>query len=141
MQPPDARDVGDLVKTLAAGGGILAACWAAWAKWRRRCSERRARHEAEARAIRYLVDAQHHVLRLLNHGVLPQEEMARQEVLIRQIREELARCDGHEDLLRATDEQAEIVRVLTRTQAIQQRKAQLRDDNPFRDRWTPEGDK
>lgn len=134
-------DAGEWAKTLAAVGGLLGGIWAVCVKvrgWLRRRQELR---EEERRAIRYLVDAQHHVLRLLNHGVLPEDEIVRQETLIREIRKRLAKLDGHEELLAAAD-QTEAIRVMTRTQKIETRKAQIRgqhqDGNPFTDDWTPQ---
>lgn len=134
-------DAGEWAKTLAAVGGLLGGFWAVCVKvrgWLRRRQELR---EEERRAIRYLVDAQHHVLRLLNHGVLPEDEIVRQETLIREIRKRLAKLDGHEELLAAAD-QTEAIRVMTRTQKIETRKAQIRgqhqDGNPFTDDWTPQ---
>lgn len=136
-----AADLGEWAKTLAAVVGVVGGLWALAVKVRGWFRARRELRNEERRAIRYLVDAQHHVLRLLNHGILPEDEIVRQETLIREIRRNLARLDGHEELLAATD-QTDAIRVMTRTQRIEARKVELRrkhDDAPlFMDGWTGE---
>lgn len=124
-----AADVGDWVKTLAAAGGLVGGAWALMVKVRGWWSKRNETRKEERRAIRYLVDAQHHVLRLLNHGMLPEDEIHRQEALIREIRKNLARLDGHEELL-AASEQTEAIKVMTRTQRIDARKRSIRQFQP-----------
>lgn len=103
---------------------------------RRRAAELR---HLEGRAVRYILDAQHHILRLLTREPVPEDELQRQRVLIHEVRDELARADGHEELLAAADAQAEIIQVIKRTQAIAIKKAALRaerDGSPFADGWT-----
>jgi hypothetical protein len=129
------------VRTTAAGVGILAALGAALLKLWRLCAGRWRRRQEERRAIRYLVDAQHHVLRLLNYGCVPNDELRHQERLIRAVRSELARLDGHTELL-TEEQERELQDLVRRTQRIEARKAVIRasqPDNPFSDEWTPEG--
>lgn len=137
-----ATDAESWVRLAAAATGILAAFAAGAVKAWRWFWKRRRTRAAERRAIRYLVDAQHHVLRLLDHGLVPEDEIRQQELLVRLVRRELAEVDGHQELLQESDERArEIEDVMRRTQRIEARKRQIRAtrqaDNPFADGWEP----
>lgn len=135
---PTADQVGDAAKTLAAIGGIVGGAWALVARWLRRRREAKAKHELEAKAIRYLLDAVRHSLNVFATGddrrFVDLDELARQKVLIDQVRDLLWIADGHQSERDAQRLGEDIVRVLTRTQAIKAK------DNPFKDGWTPEGD-
>lgn len=137
-----ATDAESWVRLAAGCVGILAALSAAGVKAWRWFWRRRRTRAAERRAIRYLVDAQHHVLRLLDHRLVPEDEIRQQELLVRLVRRELAEVDGHEELLQESDERArEMEDVMRRTQRIEARKKQIRatrqQDNPFADGWEP----
>ena len=116
----------------------MGGAWALVSRWRRRCREADERRALEGKAVRYMLDAMRHTL----HVVTPTEErrfidldeMARQKVLIDQIRDQLWIADGHTSEREAQRQTEEIVRVLTRTQRIQAK------ENPFKDGWTPEGE-
>jgi len=123
---PTVGEVEDGAKSVLAISALVGGVWAAVAKWRKRRAALEAKRALEARAIRYLVDAQHHVLRLLNMGRLPENEIQRQEFLIKELRKDLAKLDGHEDLLAVADTQEQVMRFLTRTQRIYEKKAQIR---------------
>lgn len=136
---PSPDEVGDAAKTVAAVGGVVGGAWALIARWRRRCREAQERRALEGKAVRYLLDAMRHTL----HVVTPTEErrfidldeLARQKVLVDQIRDQLWICDGHKSDREAQRQTEEIVRVLTRTQRI---KAKEQRNNPFADGWTPD---
>lgn len=135
---PSPDEVGAAAKTVAAVGGVVGGAWALVSRWRRRCREADERRALEGKAVRYMLDAMRHTL----HVVTPTEErrfidldeMARQKVLIDQIRDQLWIADGHTSEREAQRQTEEIVRVLTRTQRIQAK------ENPFKDGWTPEGE-
>lgn len=135
---PTPEQVGDGAKTLAAIGGIVGGAWALVTRWRRRCREAEERRALEAKAVRYLLDAVRHSLNVLSptdeRRLIDVDELARQKVLIDQIRDLLWIADGHKSDRDAQRQTEEIVRVLTRTQAIRQK------ENPFKDGWTPDGE-
>jgi len=116
-------------KALATVGGLVGGAYAVLVRVFRRWRIRRDRRRLEAKAVRYLLDAQHHVLRLLNNGSLPPDEIKRQAILIKDLRRDMAEVDGHQEFLLAADNaesRSEIIRILTRTQAIEARKVELR---------------
>lgn len=137
---PTPDEVGDAAKTVAAVGGVVGGAWALVTRWRRRCREAEERRALEGKAVRYMLDAMRHTL----HVVTPTEErrfidldeLARQKVLIDQVRDQLWIADGHHSEREAQRQTEELVRVLTRTQRI--RVKEQGKDNPFKDGWTPE---
>lgn len=126
---PSPGEIKDGAGALVAISALVGTVVATWVRWRRRRRAAQSKRRAEARAIRYLVDAQHHVLRLLNRGQLPEDELQRQEFLIREVRRDLAQADGHEELLAAVDTQEEVVKWIKRTQRIEEKKAQIREQS------------
>jgi hypothetical protein len=135
---PSSQEVEDGAKTVAAVGGVLGGAWALVTRWRRRCAEARTKREIEAKATRYLLDAMRHTLNLLAPGearFVDLEELARQKVLIDQVRDLLWVADGHRSEREAQRQTEEIVKVLTRTQAI---RAKERPSSVFADNWTPD---
>lgn len=139
---PSPEQVGDAAKTVAAVGGVVGGAWALVARWRRRCREAQERRALEGKAVRYLLDAVRHSLNVLTPGderrLIDVDEIARQKVLIDQIRDLLWIADGHKSERESQRQTEEIVRVLTRTQRIQAKEQQ---QNPFADGWTPEGER
>jgi PAS domain-containing protein len=117
---------GDWAKTLAALGGLIAGVVAVCSRlWRRRKAQRELR-ALEAKAIRYLLDAQRHTLYVISPGpdrFLQLDEIDRQRTLIDQVRDEMWIADGHGEVREAQRRAEEIARVLTRTQAIQAKRA------------------
>jgi hypothetical protein len=116
------QEWGDLVKTVAAAGGIVGGLYALVAKWWKRRQERKRLRDIEAKSIRYLLDAMRHSLHVMAPGpdrFLELGEIERQKALIDQVRDELWCADGHAGEREAQRRAEEIARVLTRTQAIQ----------------------
>lgn len=138
VQLPSAEDVGAWAKTLAAVGGVVGALWALGAKVARRHRLERERKTLEGKAVRYLLDAMRHTL----HVVTPTEErrfidldeLARQKVMIDEVRDLLWVMDGHKSEREAQRQAEEIVRVITRTQRIKAKEQQR--ENPFTDGCT-----
>lgn len=125
---PPVGDVGDGARALVAISTLVAGAWALWLRlrtWRRRRQERQT---ANDRAIREYADTLHHLLRWINGGELPPDELRRHEVLVRRLRRDLARVDGHLELLTEADAEEERDRKLwaTRTQRLNDRKAEIR---------------
>jgi len=114
---------------LAVLGIVSAAVLRTWRWWTRRSRIRR----FESKAVRYLLDAERHMLHMMVPGpsrYIETEELQRQKILIDQIRDELWVLDGHGG---ERDEQRRvenIVKVLTRTQAIQ---AKTRPQDMFKE--------
>jgi len=114
---------------VAAIGGLLAgagALLARWVKRRRLAAQRRA---LEAKAVRYLLDAQRQTLNVLIPGasrsrLIDLGELNRQKLLIDDVREELWIADGHESSREAERVAQDVLKVLTRTQAIEAARAQ-----------------
>lgn len=127
-----ADSIGEWVRILAAAVGILGGLWAivfkTWRAWQKRVRMRR----LESKAIRYLLDAQRHTL----HFVTPTaesklvrvEELLRQKLLIDEVRDDLWTADGHASEHEDERRVEEIVRVLTRTQAIRMKFERERQD-------------
>lgn len=116
------EQVGDWAKTIAAIGGIVGGVWALVTKAVRRRRAAQQRAALEAKATRYLLDAMRHALHVMQPGpsrFLDVDELQRQKVLIDGVRDELWIADGHASEREQERAAAEIVRVLTRTQAIQ----------------------
>jgi hypothetical protein len=117
-----ADQIGDWAKTVAAVGGIVGGAWALATRWLKRHRAARQRRALEGKAVRYLLDAMRHSLHVLQPGerrLVDMDELARQKVLIDGVRDELWVADGHASERENERNVAEIVRVLTRTQAIQ----------------------
>lgn len=122
---PTADQIGDTAKTLAAVGGLLGGAWAVLSRWMRRRREAKAKRELEGKAVRYLLDAVRHSLNALTpadrrSSIIDIDELARQKALIDEVRDMLWVADGHVSEREAQRQAEDIVRVLTRTQAIQQ---------------------
>ena len=113
---------------LAAAGGVLA--------WLRKARVRRAKEREEQRlqgkAIRYLLDAKRiDLAAIIRHvsldaGML--EMLVRHKALIDGVRDELWVHDGHESVRIAEQAAENVVKVLTRTQAIDLKKKRVRDN-------------
>lgn len=107
-------------KVIAAVAGALAALGAGLIKglgWWRRRSERR---RLEAKAIRYLLDAQRQVLNIwaAREPLVDLSELERQKWLVDEVRDELWLADGHDGERSEQRQAEELQRLLTRTQAI-----------------------
>lgn len=135
---PTQEELGDWAKTIAAIGGILGGIWAlARRLWRRYVHAREVR-ALEAKAVRYLLDAQRHALYALapagdRHRLIDVDELTRQKTLIDEVRDELWVADGHASEREEQRRVEGIVRVLTRTQAIQAKETPM-----FKDREADE---
>lgn len=123
---PSPDDAEHTVGALAALAGLLGTAWALLVRWLRRRRQREDVTEIKERSLRYLLDAQRHTLYALipfaQERYFNVEELHRQKVLIDQVRDQLWLADGHADERDEQRRTAEIVQVLTRTQAIQARK-------------------
>lgn len=116
----------ELVKTLAAGVGILSApLWLLLSRWVKARRQKKLVRSLEGKAIRYVLDADrqvvHALLLLLDSSrtaFIDLSEIQRQKVLIDQVRDELWIADGHDGEREAQRRAEEILQVLTRTQAI-----------------------
>lgn len=133
-------------KALAAIAGLLAGAWALLARWARRRRAARERRDLEGKAIRYLLDAMRHSLHVWTPAghddarLIDVDELLRQKLLIDAIRDQLWIADGNESARVTEQVAADIVKVITRTQAIRakrERQAPVETDNPFTDGWTP----
>jgi hypothetical protein len=107
-----------------AGGAVKA-----YRRWRKRREVR----TLEAKAVRYILDAMRHSLFALTANerhLYSLDELQRQKLLIDQLRDDLWIADGH-SLERANQERmAEIVSVITRTQAIAAKQEAYRAGQP-----------
>lgn len=105
---------GVLAVATALGAGVVRA----WRWWRRRIEMRR----AEAKALRYLLDATHHVM----HHLAPDVDdwqarpaiLERHRVLIDSVWDELWLVDGHEAREKPAVSPEELRRWMTRTMKI-----------------------
>lgn len=124
-------------KALAAIVGLLAGAWALATRWSRRRRAVRAAHALESKAIRYLLDAARHSLHVIapslgESRLIDIDELVRQKHLIDDVRDELWIADGNESARTVRLVEAEIVKVLTRTQAIaakRQKQDMFREDD------------
>jgi hypothetical protein len=91
--------------------------------WRKRANDLAKIRGLESKSVRYLLDAQRHALRMLTPGdgstLVDLDEIIRQKALIDDVREELWVADGHKSQRETDAAVAEILKVMTRTQAIQ----------------------
>jgi hypothetical protein len=121
-----AKALGAIVALFAGAWALLARCW-------RRRRAVRAMRALESKAIRYLLDAMHHNL----HALAPTcpgdarhidiDELVRQKHLIADVRDELWVSDGNTSARTVRMVEAEIVKVLTRTQAIAAKRERKQD--------------
>ena len=105
----------------------LGALWPAVKAWRARQVKSAKLRAVEGKAVRYLLDAQRHSLRVIapSEGgrtwLVDLDEIIRQKALIDDVREELWVADGHASRRDTEQTVAEVVKVMTRTQAIRAR--------------------
>ena len=127
LQVPTVEQVGDGAKALVAISALVGGAWAIARKWHRGRQQRRRREALEAKAIRYVLDSDRHVLHVLQlllrgggYRVTQEErdEIARQLVLISDVREELWIADGFQSRRDVELIERQIVKELTRTQRI-----------------------
>lgn len=101
----------------------------AWRSWRRRRQIR----ALERKAVRYLLDAMRHSLFLLSandNRLVSMDELVRQKLLIDQLRDDMWVADGHASEREQQAAVAEIMNVITRTQAIRARKEAISAGQP-----------
>jgi hypothetical protein len=133
---PSPEEASSLVTALGAIVGVVGGVWALVVRVLRRRRRRQLVQELEGRALRYLIDAQRHTL----HTIVPGEEaryvdlteLNRQKVLIDQVRDQLWVADGHESQRESERQANDLLKVLTRTQAIrmkQQRQDMFKEDD------------
>lgn len=133
-------DVGDWAKTLAAVAGVVGGAVALVSRWWKRRLERRRIAALEAKALRYLLDAVRHALFVMAPGpdrFLELDELERQKVLIDEVRDEVWKSDGHGSRRDQAETQRTLLRILTRTQAIQakaEREAEMVGEPPMFDK-------
>ncbi|MEY4933095.1 MAG: hypothetical protein RLZZ403_1415 [Pseudomonadota bacterium] len=111
------------------GGPAILLAVAGWigrrfVAWRKRTKAAAQMHALEGKAIRYLLDAQRHALHMLvraseDDRLIDLDEMTRQKVLIDDMRDQIWIADGHEGQHATEQAAADIMKFLTRTQAIQ----------------------
>lgn len=135
---PTAREVEDHAKSILAVSAIVGGAWALCSRWHRRRQAARRRRALEAKAVRYTLDAIRHVLHVLQPGgsrnrLINLNELARQLALVSDVREELWVADGNPSRRDTERLESEIVKVLTRTQAIQAIRAQQQTQDMFAD--------
>jgi hypothetical protein len=128
---PTADEISNVAKTLAAVGGLVGGIWAILSRWARRRLETKAKRELEARAIRYLLDAVRHSLNALTplerrSSLIDADELVRQKTLIDEVRDMIWIADGHSSEREAQRQAEDIIRVITRTQAIERKELHLR---------------
>jgi hypothetical protein len=142
MSPVEAEGWAKIGGTVLAVAGAFAAGALKVARWWRRAREKR---RLESKAIRYLLDATRHGLHVLQPGrpdrdrFVDLSELARQLALVSDVREELWVADGNASRREGERLEREIVKVLTRTQAIQARQQQ--QNNLFSDGWNEDFEK
>jgi hypothetical protein len=124
---PEIRDVGEGARALVYLSTIVGALLAAWARWRQGRKKRERKDSLLGKGLRYDLDATRqllHVVQLLLRGGgyrITQEErdeIARQLVLISDVREELWIADGNASRHDRERLEKEVIAVLTRTQKI-----------------------
>ena len=111
------------------GGPAILLAFVGWigrqfVAWRKRHKADAQMHALEGKAIRYMLDAQRHALHLLvpvsePDQLIDRDEMIRQKVLIDDMRDQLWIADGHESQHATEQAAADIMKFMTRTQAIQ----------------------
>lgn len=115
-----------LVLAIPLAGGAVKA----YRRWRKRREIR----ALEAKATRYMLDAMRHSLFALTatdgRHLVSLDELIRQKLLIDQLRDDLWIADGHESERVNEARMAEIVSVITRTQAIAAKKEAIRAGQP-----------
>lgn len=127
----------ELFRLLGGGTALVAAAGWLLKRVRRWWTTRR----AEAKALRNLLDAQRHVLLSIvpeehGGGLMNLDELIRQKALIDDAREAVWIADGNESNRQTEATVAEVVKVLSRTQAIRRLK-QPKDSegDMFKDGW------
>jgi hypothetical protein len=128
---PTADEIGAVAKTIAAVGGLLGGIWAILSRIAKRRREVKVRRELEAKAIRYLLDAMRHSLNALTPderraSPIDADELVRQKALIDEVRDMIWVADGHSSEREAQRQAEDILRVITRTQAIERKALHLR---------------
>lgn len=120
---PTADEISSIAKMLAAIGGLAGGAWTVLSRIIKRRRELQRRRELEAKAVRYLLDAVRHCLQAIvpSRSQVNTNELARQKVLIDEVRDMLWVADGHPSSREIENATEEIVKVLTRTQAIERK--------------------
>jgi hypothetical protein len=114
-------------------------------RWRKAAELRR----LEAKAVRYMLDRDRHVLHALltilnadgETRLIDVDELIQQKRLLDDVREELWIADGHESMRGTQRVAEEVIKAISRTQRIQAKTERLRAPAPemFKDGWQGDG--